>query len=365
MKNTAKKSNTAKKVAETKKTKTTQTMPEACIPGKFLKEMETPPNTGIETDKELFDHNKYGEGWIGMAKHVSEMSGLQRQLFEDCLMSAGGDILAPHDSTNMPGTPAQYAVSYIKQGMKCTYDEALSLSGSFEDLGFSKNFVDLIFKKYADKPIAETVETFKFFADEAKKEEKPQTEEAMPPENEPDELNLAEKNAEEEKPASGSGISYHKIGDGIPDKTWFEKQPLWFQAKAKEIETADLAKLKTISQDLFKVQGSLIPIWKAVLWNMVNLYKGEAYAKISLSANAKNLFAMIKKINNPSKASQMLFKYGKGEITFADFPEPISREELDYLWYVVKQEKNKLVRNNPFTAIKKDENPFDSIANPI
>ena len=54
-----------------------------------------------ETD--LFDHSSYGEAFIGMAKHVTDMTMLERQIFEDCSIPGGhpksptcGHLKIPH-----------------------------------------------------------------------------------------------------------------------------------------------------------------------------------------------------------------------------------------------------------------------------
>ncbi|MDX9823140.1 MAG: hypothetical protein RBT20_14495, partial [Syntrophales bacterium] len=43
----------------------------------------------------LFNHEKFGEAYLGMAFHVRDMNQLDRMIFEDCAV-ADGAVVAPH-----------------------------------------------------------------------------------------------------------------------------------------------------------------------------------------------------------------------------------------------------------------------------
>jgi len=43
--------------------------------------------TSSEID--LFNHDEYGEAYLGMAYHVRDMSQLERMIFEDCALADG------------------------------------------------------------------------------------------------------------------------------------------------------------------------------------------------------------------------------------------------------------------------------------
>jgi hypothetical protein len=71
-----------------------------------------------ETD--LFDHSSYGEAFIGMAKHVADMTMLERQIFEDCTISAGR-VVAPH--LNTKGNCAQHLRPEIIQQLSTVFSK--------------------------------------------------------------------------------------------------------------------------------------------------------------------------------------------------------------------------------------------------
>ena len=68
--------------------------------------------------RSLYDHSDYGEAFDGMAKHVSDMSQLERQIFEDCDL-VDGKVCAPHQ--NHTPFPFWMSTDYIAKRCNCSY----------------------------------------------------------------------------------------------------------------------------------------------------------------------------------------------------------------------------------------------------
>ena len=60
----------------------------------------------------IFDHSDYGEGFEGMARHISQMSPTERMDFED-LELCGSKVLAPHD--NIVVMPYYLTLEYLNK----------------------------------------------------------------------------------------------------------------------------------------------------------------------------------------------------------------------------------------------------------
>lgn len=329
--------------------------------GNLLEESDT------VNDKELFNHGDFGEGGTAMASHVATMTGLQRMIFEDCVCAPNGDILAPHVKKGA-GTPVQFTPEYLKIMFSCTIPQATELATAFEKMSLNRQAVDFLAKfdkEFGKLNIDTKIAKMNSLADELDKitvtiaEEMAKAEET----DVPGEQNDAEQHletAETTPETTDSPIGYHKIGDGIPEKDWFDKQPAWFNQQVDKIKNADLPALRAINKLMYDKKESLLPIHRAVLWNVSREAKRLLLDKIVLSDGAKHVFALMHKMDI-SKAGQMLHKIGKGEIKF-DFA-PLTKDELEVLWQTFKDKKSKLIKDNPFataTAEKPsaDANPF-------
>ena len=60
----------------------------------------------------IFDHSEFGEGFEGMARHISHMSPFERMDFED-LEQCGNKILAPHE--NIVDLPYYHTLDYLNK----------------------------------------------------------------------------------------------------------------------------------------------------------------------------------------------------------------------------------------------------------
>lgn len=66
----------------------------------------------------------YGEGWEAMARHVQDMNGLDRMIFEEC-ESSDTTVMAPH--LNLKAYPHWLCPEYIARRIGCDLHEAANL----------------------------------------------------------------------------------------------------------------------------------------------------------------------------------------------------------------------------------------------
>ena len=117
----------------------------------------------LSHEHELFDHEAYGGVPDGIAPHVSDMAGLDRIIFEDCIESAG-DIQATH--LNL------YDVKYYKRPetiawkCNCEIDEARALLDSWAIIGDSEELIAKYILWTKDKGVESAIVYFTDLADE-------------------------------------------------------------------------------------------------------------------------------------------------------------------------------------------------------
>lgn len=88
--------------------------------------------TVVHKDADLFDHNLYGEAGVAMADHVSTMTGLDRQLFEDAYCTKGGSVLLPGLNNGNPLTPDSYEARLARQ-LNVSLEYATKLAEAWKD----------------------------------------------------------------------------------------------------------------------------------------------------------------------------------------------------------------------------------------
>lgn len=83
--------------------------------------METCEENGWNVDEEVVD---FGESFEGMARHVSDMSVLERIIFEGCDL-VSGKVTAPH--MNLRAYPYWLCPEYIAKKTGCNFKDASTL----------------------------------------------------------------------------------------------------------------------------------------------------------------------------------------------------------------------------------------------
>ena len=84
----------------------------------------------MNSESYLFNHEGFGEAFIGMSVHASRMTQLERMISEDCV-GTGCSVLAPHmnikQSCNYHLRPEAVQKRIIQAQVECTFAQAVSL----------------------------------------------------------------------------------------------------------------------------------------------------------------------------------------------------------------------------------------------
>lgn len=90
----------------------------------------------------------FGEGWIGAANHASNMTQLERMIFEECY---DGSNSVQRSGMNVPTIPKLEQIERIAGVLKCTHDQAEDLIDYFKIVDDSRRlwptFIDWAIKK--------------------------------------------------------------------------------------------------------------------------------------------------------------------------------------------------------------------------
>jgi len=78
----------------------------------------------METLRSLHDHLDYGEACDAMARHASQMSGLDRIIFEDCKL-VSEKVAAPQ--MNLKPYPHWFCPEYVARKIGCDLQDAANL----------------------------------------------------------------------------------------------------------------------------------------------------------------------------------------------------------------------------------------------
>jgi|GEM_PF-576146 len=216
------------------------------------------------------DPAAYGEAWEGMANHVSEMTGLDRMIFEDGVASVDGSVVMALYLTFRAG-PHHQQPEYLVFKTGCSHQEAVDFQAAFSVIGNSRELV----KFYVSRIKAEGIEaSLRYFgnlaADLAQQEAMPETEACPEP-------------FESEAPADP--FVYHTIGvRDLPD--YFDRAPEWFRKALAAMDAcATLADLSAFGKSWFAhehLKGELA----GVFWTQYNIRKARLTPKVSPKAEA-------------------------------------------------------------------------------
>jgi hypothetical protein len=270
----------------------------------------------------LYDHFEYGEGFDGMARHVSRMSGLERMIFEDCDLAAG-KVLAPHP--NLTPHPYWLCPEYVARKIGCTLREAANLLDCWVILDATKEMLETFISWVKARGIEKAVAYFENLA-----------------------LNIAEvENIDPEDALEGSEPTYtapdlyryHVLGEYEDDdaETWLERQPQWYQGLIKRVRRCnDPEELAAMGKNIYQTH-ILFKEQPAVFWTEYNLQKARLQNAVALGPVAR---AMIKKIaeanGNLASVGAWLYKVQHGKVTVADPPQ---EREWDLIWKAYQEKK--------------------------
>ncbi len=272
-------------------------------------------------EKSADDIVGYGEGFIGMAKHVSAMQGLDRMIFEDCELS-GDKVVAPH--LNLKPYPFWFCPEHIARQIGCNFRDAAKLLDCWVILDSTQKMVNTFIRWVKARGVDKAVPYFEKLAMAVGEVESINPDDAT----ENDEIAY-------ETPDT---YKYHAVGAYEEDeqKPWMDKQPGWYQSIIKNLQACDsIERLAAIGKEIYRKE--LSHDQAGVFWGEYNRKKAGLEKKITIGATARGMIASIVKANgNLASLGAWLYKVQQGQIKVANPPE---KHEWIMIWRKYNERK--------------------------
>jgi len=273
---------------------------------------------GRPMTKEVVD---YGEGFEGMARHVSDMSCLDRVVFEDCC-SVSGKVTAPH--LNLTPYPHWLCPEYVARKAGCELKQAVDLLDCWVILDADRRMVETFISWVEERGADKALPYFERLAMALAEVENVDPEDATEPEG-----------PEYDAPDL---YAYHPVGeycrDGEPK--WMDRQPDWYRDLIAEVKACpDLDTLRALGKDVYA--KDLTHDQAGVFWTEYNLAKGKLERQVKLGSAARSFVARIAKANgNLGSLGAWLYRAQQGKVKVAN---PPTRNEWTVIWKAYGERK--------------------------
>jgi hypothetical protein len=275
----------------------------------------------MESLRLLYDHSDYGEAYDGMARHVSDMSGLERMVFEECDL-VSGKVAAPH--MNLKAYPHWLCPEYIARKTGCDLRDAVDLLDCWVMLDPTREMVETFISWLKVKGVKKALAYFESLAVALAEVENLDPEEVTEP--------------EEPEYAAPDLYRYHPVGENEEEEeeTWMELQPRWYQALIEKVRKCrDLDDLGTIGREVF--HKDLTRSQAGVFWTEYNLRKAGLERTIKLGPVARSIIQRIAKANgNLASLGPWLYKVQQGRIRVSNPPQ---KHEWTVIWRTYHERK--------------------------
>ncbi len=287
----------------------------------------------------LFNHEEFGEAYLGMAFHVRAMSQLDRMIFEDCAV-ADGAVVAPHLNVKSR-CPVHLRPEILQRRVGCAFHQAVALADAWSIIEATPKMVDAFIGWVKAKGIEAGVAYFEHIAmnlaevevswdldagEPLQDETDDDADDGFEPSGDPDET------YREEIPDL---YAYHVIGyDELAeamDLTWEERQPRSYKGLLRKVRCiADLDALRDLGKMVYALD--LARDQAGVFWYEYRKTERRIMAEIgkSLSISARRLLHQVRNANgNLAALGAWLFKIQRGAVKMADPPR---RHEWIIIW---------------------------------
>jgi hypothetical protein len=292
--------------------------------------------TSSEID--LFNHEDFGEGYLGMAYHVREMSQLDRVLFEDCAV-ADGAVVAPHLNVRSR-CPVHLRPEYLQKRIGCTFQQAAVLADAWSIIEATAKMVDVFIVWIKARGIDQAAAWFEHLAVQLAEVEVSWDAEAIEPlqgddAGDRDDAHDHDGGDEDDQEEIPDLYGYHVIGyDELTEAmelTWEERQSRSYKSLLKQVRGMDdLDALRDLGKKVFALR--LARDQAGVFWyeyRKSQMRIMEAVRK-SLGASARQLVRQIRNANgNLAAFGARLYKIQSGAIKMADPPR---KHEWIVIW---------------------------------
>ena len=287
----------------------------------------------------LFNHEDYGEAYLGMAFHVRDMNQLDRMIFEDCAV-ADGAVVAPHLNVKSH-CPVHLRPEILRKRIGCTFHQAVALADAWSIIEATPKMVDAFIGFVKAKGIEAGVAYFEHIAmnlaevevswdldagEPLQDEADDNADDGFEPSGDPDEA------YREEIPDL---YAYHVIGyDELAeamDLTWEERQPRSYKGLLRKVRCiADLDALRDLGKRVYALD--LARDQAGVFWYEYRKTERRIMAEIgkSLSISARRLLQQVRNANgNLAALGARFFKIQRGAVKMADPPR---KHEWIVIW---------------------------------
>jgi len=287
----------------------------------------------------LFNHEDYGEAYLGMAFHVRDMNQLDRMIFEDCAV-ANGAVVAPHLNVKSR-CPVHLRPEILQRRIGCAFHQAVALADAWSIIEATPKMVDAFIGWVKAKGIEAGVAYFEHIAmnlaevevswdldagEPLRDDADDDADDGFEPSGDPDEA------YREEIPDL---YAYHVIGyDELAeamDLTWEERQPRSYKGLLRKVRCiADLDALRALGKRVYALD--LAHDQAGVFWYEYRKTERRIMAEIgkSLSISARRLLHQVRNANgNLAALGARLFKIQRGAVKMADPPR---RHEWIVIW---------------------------------
>jgi len=292
----------------------------------------------------LFNHEEFGEAYLGMAFHVRAMNQLDRMIFEDCAV-ADGAVVAPHLNVKSH-CPVHLRPEILQKRIACTFHQAVALADAWSIIEATPKMVDafigwvkaegieagIAYYEHLAMKLAEVEVSWDHEADEllhdtdADGDGRDDADGALDLSWDPDDA------YQEEIPDL---YGYHVIGyDELAeamDLTWEERQPRSYKALLRKVrESDDLDALRDLGKRVYVLD--LARDQAGVFWYEYRKTERRIMAEIGkvLSPSARMLLLQVRNANgNLASLGARLFKIQRGTVKMADPPR---KHEWIIIW---------------------------------
>ena len=289
----------------------------------------------MNSEARLFDHNDFGEAFIGVAKHAADMTQLDRMIFEDCVFNGdplgGGKVLAPHfnikEDCRYHLRPEAIQRRIRQTETACTFAQAVSLCDAWAIIEATDKMVDtFILWIKAKKSTEKAVDYFENLAMQLAQVEASDDDFECLDSEEP---------FLEETYAPTETVRYHPIGhdESEETETWESRQPFQYRKLLARIRTINnLDKLKIMGKNVFE-HGRLNHDQSGVFWYEYKRAKDRILKHTcdKLSPMARMLMKQLLTHTyvRRSDFGRLLYKIQAGEVKVEEQP---SRDEWTIIW---------------------------------
>ena len=298
----------------------------------------------------LFNHEEFGEAYLGMAFHVRSMNQLERMIFEDCAV-ADGAVVAPHLNVKSR-CPVHLRPEILQRRIGCAFHQAVALADAWSIIEATPKMVDAFIGLVKAKGIEAGVAYYEHLAMKLAEVEVSWDHDADEllhhTDADGDDLDDADDADETDGTSDLSGdpddayqeeipdlygyhaIGYDELAEAI-DLTWEERQPRSYKALLRKVrESDDLDALRDLGKRVYALE--LARDQAGVFWYEYEKSRKRIVAALrkGLGSSARHLLDRIYKANGDLAAlGAMLYRIQRGDIRMGD---PPAKHEWIVIW---------------------------------